>query len=70
MEKFIEMHETGATTILSPATKTGSAECIFLDERGFCKIHPARPYECRKVFGCEPASRHRRIREIIARRWK
>jgi len=55
---------------LSPATKKKSTECIFLNSKGLCDIHPVKPYECRKVFGCEGPGRHRRLREIIMRMWR
>ncbi|OGQ23620.1 MAG: hypothetical protein A3I05_06345 [Deltaproteobacteria bacterium RIFCSPLOWO2_02_FULL_44_10] len=42
--------------------------CIFFRENK-CSIHPVKPYECRKVFGCEGPRRHTRIRELIVRRW-
>lgn len=32
------------------------ATCIFL-EQGLCKIHEAKPYECRETMGCEEEPR-------------
>lgn len=63
-------HESGGAIALSPAQKPGRGECVFLTKDGLCQIHEVKPFECRKVFGCEAASRHRRIREIIAEMWK
>lgn len=55
---------------LSPAVKPGKTECVFLNRDGLCDIHPVKPYECRKVYGCQGPARHRRIREIIAKQWR
>lgn len=30
------------------------APCIFLDDQGRCKIHAAKPWECRHTMACEP----------------
>lgn len=73
-EKFVKQyckeHFENDVFALSPKTKSHSTECIFLDAKGLCKIHPIKPYECRKVYGCEPVGRHRRIREIIKNQWR
>ncbi len=53
-----------------PATKPRSTACIFLNRDGLCDIHPVKPYECRKVYGCAPDYRHKRVREIIAKMWR
>lgn len=65
----VEHFEDNVYTI-SPKTKDASDECVFLNDKGLCDIHPVKPYECRKVYGCGGISRHRRIREIIKRMWK
>ena len=65
--KYLEEHMEEGVIVLSPKmTKNG---CIFL-ERGLCRIHPAKPYECRKVYGCQPLRRHKRIRETILKKWR
>ncbi len=55
---------------LSPKKKTNKKECIFLSKDKQCNIHEVKPYECRKVYGCESESRHRRIRDIIKGKWQ
>ena len=69
VKRFCVWHDEGGRSILAPATKPWSTECVFLNRQGLCDIHVVKPYECRKVFGCKGPSRHRRIREIIARMW-
>lgn len=68
--KFCSEHVEGGVSVLSPATKPGTTECVFLGRDGLCKIHPVKPHECRKVMGCEGPGRHRRIREIILKQWR
>jgi Fe-S-cluster containining protein len=68
--QFLAEQDAGGAVALSPARKPGSTECVFLTPEGLCAIHPVKPYECRKVFGCEGPARHRRLREIIKRMWQ
>jgi len=70
IQQYCVEHFEDDVYALSPKTKPKSTECIFLDEGGLCDIHDVKPYECRKVYGCEGASRHRRMREIIKRMWR
>lgn len=70
VQKFCTEHIEANVMALSPATKKGSSKCVFLNRLGLCEIHPAKPYECRKVYGCEGPSRHRKIRERIKKEWK
>lgn len=70
VERYCTEHVEDGIRALSPTTKRNSAECIFLNTKGLCDIHPVKPYECRKVFGCEGESRHRRLRAIIKRMWR
>ena len=67
---YCQEHFEDGVYAISPATKPRSAECIFLNAEHLCDIHPVKPYECRKVYGCEGESRHRRMREIIKRMWR
>ncbi len=69
ISRFCEEHIEDDLRAISPARKSEKTECIFLNEKGLCDIHPVKPYECRKVFGCQGPSRHRRMREMIKRRW-
>ncbi len=69
VKRFCEEHVEDGVRALSPARKPGKSECIFLSRDGLCEIHAVKPYECRKVYGCEGPSRHRRMREIIKRMW-
>lgn len=66
--RFCAKHSIENGTALSPATKLGTTTCVFF-EQGKCLIHDVKPYECRKVFGCDPARRHQRIREFIIHQW-
>ncbi|MBI4236799.1 MAG: hypothetical protein HY696_00080 [Deltaproteobacteria bacterium] len=66
---YLTAHAVPDGVALAPRTKPGTTECIFF-ETGKCRIHPVKPYECRKVFGCESGRRHKRMRELIARRWR
>ncbi len=70
VEQFCQEHRDDNVIVLAPKQKPGTTECIFLDRDGMCQIHAVKPHECRKVFGCGPEARHRRIREIIRRQWK
>ncbi len=67
--RFCEKHAWEGVLAISPARKPGGTECVFLDDEGLCRIHPVKPYECRKVYGCQGPSRHRRMREIIGKMW-
>lgn len=69
IENFCDQHIYCDAIILSPKKKTGSKECIFL-KKGLCSIHEVKPFECRKVYGCEEQRKHSRIREIIGKHWK
>lgn len=68
--RYCAEHVENDVRTISPATKHNSTECIFLNAKGLCDIHPVKPYECRKVFGCEGPARHRRLREIITKMWR
>lgn len=65
-----EEHVEDGVRALSPKRKPGKQECLFLQRDGLCAIHAVKPYECRKVFGCEGPGRHKRMREIVARMWR
>jgi len=76
---FCTEHRMGDIRALSPATKSSAGKpatrprstvCIFLNRNGLCDIHPVKPYECRKVYGCAPDYRHKRVREIITKMWR
>ncbi|MFH1654380.1 MAG: YkgJ family cysteine cluster protein [Pseudomonadota bacterium] len=69
VEKYCETHQLGNALPLSPKRKQKKKECIFF-ENGLCKIHEVKPFECKKVFGCEAQRKHKRIREIIAKSWE
>lgn len=69
IKNFCEGHLDDNIRVISPARKPNSRECIFLNKAGLCEIHEVKPHECRKVYGCEGLSRHRRIREMIKREW-
>jgi Fe-S-cluster containining protein len=68
--RLCEEHFEDGIRAISPARKPGKLECIFLNKDGFCDIHPVKPYECCKVFGCQGLSRHRRLRDIIKKMWR
>lgn len=68
--QYCEEHVEDDIRALSPKRKPGKKSCIFLTPKGLCEIHEVKPYECRKVYGCQGESRHRRMREIILRMWK
>lgn len=70
IQRYCVEHFEGEIYALSPKTKSKSSACVFLNSKGLCDIQPVKPYECRKVFGCENVSRHRRLREIIKRMWR
>ena len=70
IQKYCEEHYEDDGYGISPARKEGKKECIFLNKDGLCDIHEVKPYECRKVYGCEGPMRHRRMREIIKRMWR
>lgn len=67
ISSYLEEHSVDGVIALSPRMEAGA--CIFLED-GHCRIHAVKPYECRKVYGCEGPRRHKRIREIIINRWK
>ncbi|MBI4211508.1 MAG: YkgJ family cysteine cluster protein [Deltaproteobacteria bacterium] len=66
---YCQEHEIDGVTALSPKQKPRSTACVFF-EKGKCTIHNVKPYECRKVYGCEADRRHRRTRELVTRYWK
>jgi len=67
--KYCQQHNlNGKGIALSPKSKENSTICIFF-ENGLCKIHAAKPYECRKVFACEAPRKHKRTRELVAKKW-
>jgi len=68
IEKYLEEHALPSSASVALAPKMVSGRCIF-QKNGLCEIHPVKPYECRKVYGCESKRRHKRIREIVARKW-
>jgi Fe-S-cluster containining protein len=70
IKKYCTEHIEDDVYAISPAQKPGTTECIFLNKKKECDIHEVKPYECRKVFGCEGPARHRRMREIIKKRWR
>lgn len=53
---------------LSPRFDSRRKACVFF-KKGLCEIHDVKPFECRKVYGCEAGRRHSRIRDIIATMW-
>lgn len=69
VKKFCQEHVFDDAIVISPAAKPGKTECIFLSRDGMCKIHDVKPFECKKVFGCEGESRHRKLREKIRKIW-
>ena len=69
VQRFCQEHVEDGVLAIAPARKPGSSECVFLDAEGLCGIHEVKPYECRKVYGCQGPSRHRRLREIIRNMW-
>ena len=70
IQKFCNEHIEDDVYSVSPKHKPNSTECVFLNEKGLCAIHDVKPYECRKVFGCEGIHRHQNIREIIKKMWQ
>ena len=70
LKKYCEEHIEDNILCFSPKQKDGKPECIFLNKKGLCDIHKVKPYECKKVFGCQHPHRHTRIREIIKKKWK
>lgn len=69
VEQYCQKHDLGHTFALSPKAKEDTTICVFF-EKGLCKIHEVKPYECRKAFGCESDRRHTRMRELIIKQWK
>ena len=70
IDKYCEEHNEDGILAISPKQKPNKTVCIFLDDDNLCQIHPVKPYECRKVFACKSQARHKRIRELIKRKWK
>jgi Fe-S-cluster containining protein len=68
LSTYAQLHETGGIIACSPRFLVREKRCIFF-EGGRCRIHEVKPYECRKVYGCEEKHRHKRIRELILRQW-
>ena len=64
-QKYCNVH----SLCLSPKYLTREKRCLFFLV-GHCRIHDVKPYECRKVYGCESPRRHKRIREMIRRQWE
>lgn len=60
-EKYLQTHHCDETMMFSPRQRLDKS-CIFF-KGGKCAIHSVKPFECRKVFGCEADRRHRRVRE-------
>ena len=67
--QFCEELNIDQTVVLAPKFVSKQRACIFYEE-GLCRIHEVKPHECRKVFGCEPKRRHKRVRELILRQWQ
>lgn len=67
-ERCLQVHEMDGITMWSPRQRADRS-CIFF-KGGKCAIHSVKPFECRKVFGCEAERRHRRIREEMVKRVK
>lgn len=55
--------------VLAPRMEKRATRCIFL-QKGLCSIHEVKPFECRKVYGCEATRRHKRIRDTILKMWQ
>jgi Fe-S-cluster containining protein len=70
VRQYCSEHVEDEVYSLSPKQKLGSSECIFLDKMRLCSIHEVKPYECKKVYGCEGPRRHQKIREIIKKMWR
>lgn len=66
---YLAEHPVEGGVALAPKQRPRSTTCIFF-EKGRCQIHAVKPYECGKVFGCETERRHKRMRELIAKRWR
>lgn len=64
-EKYIAYHDMDGIQMASPR-RALSGSCIFF-KGGKCQIHPVKPFECRKVFGCEANRRHRKVREQMVK---
>ncbi|PIR21586.1 MAG: hypothetical protein COV45_02260 [Deltaproteobacteria bacterium CG11_big_fil_rev_8_21_14_0_20_47_16] len=60
-EQFLQCHHTDEIDMWSPKQRPDGS-CIFF-KGGKCTIHSVKPFECRKVFGCESGRRHRRVRD-------
>jgi Fe-S-cluster containining protein len=60
-ERCLQMHDMDGVILYSPRQRADSS-CIFF-KGGKCAIHSVKPFECRKVFGCESGRRHQRVRE-------
>ncbi len=66
--QYLAEHPVGEKVILAPRFDARERRCVFFRE-GLCAIHEVKPYECSKVYGCEAGRRHKRVREIIVRKW-
>lgn len=64
-EKYVAYHEMNGIRMVSPR-RSKMGQCIFF-KGGKCEIHPVKPFECRKVFGCEANRRHQRLREQMVK---
>lgn len=69
IKKYCTEHEDEDAIVISPTTKPGKKSCIFLNRDKECDIHEVKPYECKKVYGCGPGYRHKRLRETVKKSW-
>jgi len=56
-EKYLEEKEKFNTKLLRPKTEKGNkpyGKCVFYDKSNGCKIHEAKPTECKISMGCKP----------------
>jgi Fe-S-cluster containining protein len=47
----------------------GTGQCTFF-RAGRCRIHAAKPYECRVSFGCTPRRTGHDIRAEVVKAWR
>lgn len=68
--QYLQPHavDDGLITMYSPRQRVDKS-CVFF-KGGKCSIHEAKPFECRKVFGCEAERRHSKIRDEMVKRVK
>jgi Fe-S-cluster containining protein len=50
-------------------------ECLFLDEKGLCSVHEAKPFECGAYMGCTHTFlgrvyKEKQVEEYFLKRWK